>query len=173
VKFMTGANAFGALLLAGLVLVPVTCIAGHGLPTDVDMTRPGIRFNVERVRYTGDDTYEVELAFENETRWPIGMNSFVNDFSVQSEVIGQWIPLSVKKANGPGSNEQAHVRVLLVRIPENLPGLYRNMDGEMNLRIVSRLHETTENPGRELLMDAVRHYWVPPGSGEWILREGM
>ncbi len=133
-----------------------------------ELARPGIRFNLERVQYMGKDTYRVELMFENETEMNLAPESFKNEFSVQSEKIGQWIPLAVTPEAGAGQDPPNSIRTFTVRIPENLPRMYRNMDGEVNLKIFSHPVD-----GASLPMDPERFYWVSPGSAQWILREGM
>ncbi len=135
----------------------------------------GSRVTIDRITYTGDDTYRVtgSVSFPASADSPV--KSFEECFFVQTET--GWAPLQVLDrdaavrpvGNVPGTPPNID---LMLRIPLNTPGLFRTYEGDISLMEKIR-YECLDRGGAKSGMEEEILYWITPRTSKWILREGM
>lgn len=140
-------------------------------------TGPGcVRVRINEIS-CGRDTYEIKIALTNLSGSDAFVTEFTEEYFAQAETLGQWIKLKTdpgydKIGNSPVPPGEELNLQSFVKIQLNLPSLYMNGFGEINLKFLYTLKVSCN--GRTNLLEAGENlYWIAPGSCKWTLREGM
>jgi hypothetical protein len=136
-----------------------------------------VKIEVEDISYLGEDSYRIELALQNQSGSDVSIKDVSGEFSVQTEVIGRWAPIEADiefpVAGGAISSGGALRYDAVVAIPLDIPRLYLNAYGDVNLRFRYRAGFTADGGSRAFQRTGEGSYWITPGTSEWVLREGM
>lgn len=139
---------------------------------------PGyVKIEVENVSHLGGDGYGIEIALLNRSGDTVFIKEVAVEFSVQTEVIGRWTQLEADVDFPAGGGVIASGGALsydaVVAISLDIPRLYLNAYGDVNLRLRYRAGFAVE--GEEGVFEGIgeRFYWITPGTSVWVLREGM
>lgn len=144
------------------------------------MTPDHFAAEVSNITYQNNDEYLVEITITNSSNETVVLEGYEASFSVQSEILGQWIELSHRAVGVPG--HPAGLAALsgkkwktteTVIIPFAGPHLFRNHEGDMNLLFRYKLKLTGTSSSREGEDGGESAYWVTPQTDRWVLREGM
>lgn len=138
-----------------------------------------LKIEVIDIHYIDNDEYTVVTSLSNISNRTIHIRKFKVSFYTQTEIIGKWEELHSHFQNNPFSegslslhpNETQKVNIIL-RIPLDIPHLYTNFEGEVNIKLRSKT-KLRINSGEKLLYIGESHYWITPKTNKWILREGM
>jgi hypothetical protein len=151
-------------------------IRTHGQILDEDIC---LKVTMDSISYLGNEIYEMKTRLTNISGKSVQLAEYRQNFIIQNDGIGKWTIL--KHELSAGEKESA---VLLtpgqdakysstVAIPPSIPLLYRNNDGEINLRLEPKVLFIIL-PGQQLIENGEESsYWLKLGTSEWILREGM
>lgn len=132
---------------------------------------------VEDITYRGNDEYGVNITLSNRSDKEIEISEYHATFAVQTEILGRWKEVGFPEEAGgsrvilsPRSERQSLHRL---NIPPDLPSLYKNGEGDINMLftylLVYRVHPEDTLRRKE----GESSFWITPGTGSWILREGM
>ena len=160
-------------------MVAVLCVyAGAGIAGEMS---PGhLAAEISSITYRDNDEYLVEITMTGRSGRTADLDGYETSFSAQSEILGRWIELDHRITAGPGCSAEGtapDVKILkitaIVTIPLAIPHLYKNHDGDVNMRFRYTLtYAGIASPGDD--NDAGESaYWVTPRTDRWVLREGM
>ena len=142
-----------------------------------EMPPDHLTVEIANITYRSNDEYRVEITLSDWSGGSLEPEGFEVSISAQSEVLGQWIELDHRRADELGKDNLAGGRtgtiIEIVALPLTIPHLFRNHEGDVNLRLRYKL----KSSGREL-SDAGKYreeyvYWLTPRTDRWVLREGM
>jgi hypothetical protein len=160
------------------IFVALCSFTGAGFAGD--MIPDHLTVEVVNITYLNNDEYLVEIAIGSRTGEALELEEIEVSFSAQSEILGQWIELDRRMAAGtPHSVEFAmagerkwKAEEIITLAPE-APHLYRNHEGDVNVRFRYKLRFTGAYSPRDGKDAGESAYWVKPRTNQWVLREGM
>ncbi|HEX8948528.1 MAG TPA: hypothetical protein VF790_06175 [Dissulfurispiraceae bacterium] len=136
-----------------------------------------VNVTIENISYQGDSKYKVEVVVDNRSDEAIDLKEWSKAFYVQTEILGRWERLRSSCMRAAASTllpPRKSVRELCtLNIPLTIPSLYRNNDGEINVRFKYMMRSI---PGLEAGIrseEGESSYWIKPETDTWVLREGM
>jgi hypothetical protein len=127
---------------------------------------------VSGIKFLGGDRYEVRVSLKNYSEGVISIKKIDTMFSLQTEVLGNWISL----ANHPrGHAEGLSIArggqkeiVYIIEIQPDISHLYKNYRGDINLKFKYGIE--LAGTGKQLI-SGDNLYWIIPGTDHWMLRE--
>ncbi len=132
---------------------------------------------VEDISYQGNDAYKVSVFIRNRSDKGIVLKENKEDFAVQTEILGRWQELSASDLSPTKSAlipPRREIRaVYRIRMPLTMRSLYRNSEGDVNMKHRYRIGFTTGSEAVLRTEDGESSYWITPKTNKWILREGM
>jgi hypothetical protein len=135
---------------------------------------------VSNITYRNNDEYLMEITVANRSGGDLDLEGYEAIFSAQSEVIGRWIELDRRMAGGSRRNAGLSIAGEgkwkaneIVTLPLAVPHLFRNHEGDVNVRFKYKLTFTGAGPPGERKESGESAYWVTPRTNRWVLREGM
>jgi hypothetical protein len=149
------------------------------LASAADIVADYIRVEITNIHFIGDGRYEIGILLKNKSGTKIMIREIRKKFSAQSDVLGQWIALDTTEKNIvlventvlQPFGEQSSVSLLNLSL--NIPKLYLNGFGDLNLKFFNEVKFKVKNRSTILVQADESSYWVTPGTDKWILREGM
>ncbi|MGD2080103.1 MAG: hypothetical protein PVJ36_03090 [Nitrospirota bacterium] len=140
----------------------------------------GIKVEVAEISYMEDGSYRIDLAITNDSDEVIVVTEVSGTFLAQKEALGQWILLDSRPSGKPSGSEAFTIRPeddgifsFIVDIPLDMPGLYINAYGDINLKVTHEIKVAVDDEAAALMSSGDSLYWVTPGTSKWVLREGM
>jgi len=132
---------------------------------------------VENISYQGNNRYMVDIKIYNRSNKPILLKERRETFHVQTDVLGRWEELSaLASSNAKNSLLPPRKRlqvVYILDIPLNIPSLYRNNEGDINVMFKYMIRYAIGSLTDAQSYQGESSYWVTPKTNNWILREGM
>lgn len=151
--------------------------AGAGDCLAVDPSLEHLSVAVEDISYLGNNNYKVEITIYNRSGETIVVKECSETFAVQTEILGRWQELVASggtRAGGAVLLPRKGVRVAhIVHIPLDLPSLYRNSEGDINMLFKYRVRFANSSGSRLRSNIGESAYWITPKTNTWVLREGM
>jgi hypothetical protein len=145
-----------------------------------EMTPCHLSAGVSNIHYLNDDNYRVEIVLANTSSELAVLEGYEAFCSAQSEILGRWIDLvcheEIDSGLNPGLDLPAQMEskaTMIMSIPLSNPHLYRNHEGDVNVRIIYKLKISRCGSGSNYESVEERAYWIAPRTDRWILREGM
>ena len=138
-----------------------------------------VKVEVEDISYEGADSYRIEISLHNASDRTYVIKKVESSFYTQLEVLGQWklleqtteLDFTGKGGFLPAKGKKQIVSV--VRMPLNIPRLYRNFEGDINVMMKYDLDFTVDSGGPVISNAGESSYWIKPLTDKWLLREGM
>jgi hypothetical protein len=139
-----------------------------------------IEIEVENIFYVDNDKYKIEISLINKSDKNILLKQFKDTYYTQTEVLGQWASLN-KQSDNNFTDDQGHLLsshgkqkiVTIIKIPLNIPRLFINSYGEINMELVSHMNFKIQNQDKVFELNGASLYWITPKTNKWVLREGM
>lgn len=167
-----------SIISASMCILPIALSVNNTYAKDMS---PGyIKVEVENISFVGNSGHKVEISLINKSSRAISFRKIKEEFYIQTEVLGQWKKLS----NNPDTISTAErittvqpngkqTVVTVVKIPPDMPQLYINAYGEINLKLSANISFTVKNQNMVFEQAHESLYWVTPGTNKWQFREGM
>jgi hypothetical protein len=162
------------------ILMFVALYAFAGARSAWEMTPFHLITEVSNITYQKNDDYLVEVTIANRSGETVVLREYEASFSAQSEILGQWIDLGYRAegnaAHSAGLDLPAQKEsrtTMIMSIPLSDPHLYRNHEGDVNVRFRYRLKFSERSPGKDIEDEGEGFYWITPRTDRWVLREGM
>jgi hypothetical protein len=160
-----------------LVWIFVSLCIFAGVVTAGEMPPDHLTVEIANITYRNNEEYRVEITLGNRSGGSLDPERFEVSFSAQSEVLGQWIELDCRSADGPGKGTLPGGNTLIiteiVSIPLSIPHLFRNHEGDVNLRFRYKLISASRGSTDASKYREESAYWLTPRTDRWVLREGM
>jgi hypothetical protein len=173
------------MLNAGIKKTALICIfvalcsfTGAGFAGE--MIPDHLTVEVADITYLNNDEYLVEITIGNRSGGALELEGYEASFSAQSEILGQWIELDRRMAAGPAHSGGLAMAGAgkwnakeIITLSPAAPHLYRNHDGDVNVRFRYKLTFTGAFSPGDGTESGESAYWVKPRTNQWVLREGM
>lgn len=143
---------------------------------------PSVYMKVEitEITYIGDDNYKIETTLMNNSNKNILIKEIKKQFYAQSEILGRWISLDIEADSTFFERSNIYIKpdryqkfVAVVQLPLDIPRLYLNGFGDLNLKLRYQVHFTINDKSMIYKQSDESSYWITPRSDKWVLREGM
>lgn len=139
-----------------------------------------IRVKVDEISYVGDSNYQIEVILINESADNYHIKQFEERYYAQTEILGRWEPIesaSIKdmtdyKNQFLGAKKKRNI-IFQVKIPLDIPHLYLNAYGDVNVKFTYMLKFTDVKGANIFNNSGESFYWITPETNKWVLREGM
>jgi hypothetical protein len=155
-----------------VALCTFACVVSAG-----EMSPDNLIAEITNITYRNHDEYLVEITLGKWSGGILDPERLEISFSAQSEVLGQWIELARRRADGPKKSIRPEGRIVtiteIVSIPLSSPYLFRNHEGDVNMRFIYKLESTGTRFAGDRGNTGESAYWVTPRTNRWVLREGM
>ncbi len=160
------------------IFVALCVFAGAGFAGE--MTPGHLTAEVSNITYRNNDEYLMEITITNRSGGAMDLDGYEASFDAQSEVLGQWIALDRRMTGGPARSagltmpgRRTGKTTEIVTLPLALPHLFRNHEGDVNVRFRWKLKSASAASPGEGNDAGESAYWVTPRTDRWVLREGM
>ena len=163
-RFRSKGCLCGLYIFCLLLPLPAT---GAGSATEF------VAIEIEKMAYQGSDTYEMRIALINKSSAPVRIRELSIHFQAQTEK--GFAPLASTAAEGPSGAawglgaDNRKIISSRVKIPSDLPGIFRTFEGDVSLVMRYRILTGKRHEARE----EEAYYWIRPKTDSFILREGM
>lgn len=114
-----------------------------------------IMVELEDISYKGEGRYETVFAILNRFDETILIKEFGYQFKIQTEVIGRWVDLKSQLIKNPFNkgtitlNPEEKVQMASkTHIPLNIPRLYSNFEGDINVMLKYEIMATLKDAER-------------------------
>lgn len=172
IKIIRHIVLFSCLFLALFIRLPQTF--GYSASDDC------INIGIKDISYLENSTYKITISLMNISRQKVSLAGFKKKYFAQSEMLGQWIKLAdypdavfIEDGNSSLSPAEDLEVNSFVKIQSNIPSLYLNGFGEVNLKFSYHLDILCGKKMRSLSLSGEKLYWITLKTNKWTLREGM
>jgi len=132
---------------------------------------------IGNIAYLGNDKYKITIEISNPSKRTLVLKEYSGTFQVQTEILGRWKELSARCDKGDRDEKlaplKAHMTVCVLIIPSDIPDIYTNSEGDMNMMIKYQVRFVSGSRAGLRSYYGESSYWITPKSDKWILREGM
>jgi hypothetical protein len=129
---------------------------------------------IEDISFSGGDEYRIVIVLSNRSSHDITVEEFGREFFVQTG--NGWRRLDEGASAASPGFAGTHLAAgkteritTVVNIPAAAEGIFTTFEGDLSLRFAYRL----KSAGNRDAWKNERLYWLRPGTGRWIEREGM
>ena len=133
-----------------------------------------IGIEIDGISYSGNDDYRVAISLMNNWVKNILIMDFERRFYVQTD--RGWNLLSDTPVNDSfgiiGSMNKKKI-ITTVKIPLNIPYLYRTYEGDISLLFRCKLQFIADRGKTVFSKSSEEYYWISPNTDRWLHREGM